>query len=309
MAVFDSLWDDLKHHFRTGNMVTKLLLINVFVWAGLKIIWIGIRLFNPDFGEAMDAYTGILHGLSTRSNLGELITHPWGLLTAMFVHDEFWGHLMSNLIALGLFGRVVGDLIGDRRILPIYLMGGLVGGVFFILYSNVVYGYNQFAYGASAAAMAMVGTGLFLAPDYEFNFLLIGRVKLKWVALLLFFLDLVGIADRFNDGGHIAHIGGFGFGALFIHQLREGNDWSEPVNRFLQKISGWLGLNAKPRRSEPRGKSPLFVSWQKPEQVSDIDPELNYESQLNVILDKIKKQGYSNLSQEEKDFLERASKR
>ena len=37
-----------------------------------------------------------------------------------------------------IFGNIVSDLIGDKRVLPIYLLGGLVGNLFFFVFANPI---------------------------------------------------------------------------------------------------------------------------------------------------------------------------
>jgi membrane associated rhomboid family serine protease len=312
MSIFDSTWKDARHAFTSGNMVTKLMLVNTAVFVVMMIVWIGIRMTNPDQFVAQSRFEWFYHLFCTPSDLGTLIWQPWSLFTSMFLHVDFWGHLLSNLIFMGLFGRVVGDLIGDRRVLPIYLAGALIGDLFYILQSNIVTpGVDHYALGASGGVMAFAGAALLLAPDYEYFFLILGRVKLKYVVGLLVLLDLVGIADDINTGGHIAHLGGFALGCFFVMRLREGKDLSEPINRILERISSFFSWRQRPQVTTRRKAVRVTMSppaHTKGHAASDThDP--SFQEKLDTILDKIKMQGYEGLTQEEKNFLYEASKK
>ena len=79
-----------------------------------------------------------------------------------------------------------------------------MGNVVFFIVANTL-NIGSFALGASAAVTAMLACAALVAPDYIFNVLLIGPVKLKYIALVLIFLDLVAIANNYNAGGSFAH--------------------------------------------------------------------------------------------------------
>ncbi|MBK8350183.1 MAG: rhomboid family intramembrane serine protease [Saprospirales bacterium] len=62
-----------------------------------------------------------------------MLYKPWQLFTYMFLHEKFW-HILWNMVALYWFGNIVGDLIGKSKVIPIYILGGLVGGFFILQY-------------------------------------------------------------------------------------------------------------------------------------------------------------------------------
>lgn len=314
MSIFDSTWKDARYAWQQGNMVTKLMILNALIFVLMMVLWIAIRLVTPDQFLAEDRFQSVYHLFCTPSNLGTLIMQPWSLLTSMFLHVEFWGHLLGNLIFLGLFGRIVGDLIGDRRILPIYIQGALLGDALYLLQSNLMTpGAEHYALGASGGVMALAGAALILAPDYEYYFLILGRIKLKYVVGLLVLLDLVGIADNYNTGGHMAHIGGFAFGCFFVMRLRDGHDLSTAFNRLWDTVTGWFNSGKKTRPATSKPRKAVRVTMNTPNyakgQSAPSDETISFQEKLDAILDKIKASGYESLSQEEKDFLFEASKR
>lgn len=310
MAVFRSIWEDIKHSFRGGNMVARLLLVNFAVFALVKIIFVLFWLAMP--GNRDKAGDLFEQGLLFFCMPGDwrLLWHVWAPVTSMFLHEGF-GHFLGNLIALYLFGIIVGDLIGDRRVLPIYLAGGLVGNVLYFISAQFMPFVGSYALGASGAIMALAGAALILAPDYRVMLFLFGEVKVKYIVLVLVLLDLVGIANQSNTGGHAAHIGGFAAGCLFVFRLRDGKDLSEPINRLLDKVMRWF-LPHRPRPKKAKRKTqPAFrttFGGAKGNSASDTN-DMSFQERLDAILDKIKEKGYENLSQEEKDFLYDASKK
>lgn len=306
--MFESIINDIRTVFRHGHMVNRLMLINFMVWVGVILIKLLTTLFD---GADSPVFDDVLHKLCMPGQWQEIFTQPWGLLTSMFLHEGFM-HLLVNLMFLYMFGAVVGDLIGDRKILPIYVVGGIVGSLLFML-SDFWKDYPvPYALGASGAVMALAGASVTLNPDHRLMLMFIGEVKLKYVVLVLLLLDLLGIANNDNTGGHIAHIGGFLTGIFLISKLRDGVDWIEPIANLFDRIFNWFNnlFNKKSRRSKPRTafKQHQFTQNRGGSARSD-NHDLSHQEKLDAILDKIKEAGYDNLSQEEKDFLFDASKR
>lgn len=292
-------------------MVTKLVIVNFGVFALVNIIYFVLWLANQG-ADVSEAYWRFLRWFCISSDWRTLIWQPWTLFTHMFLHQGLW-HVLNNIIGLYLFGTIVGDLIGDRRVLPIYLLGGLVGGVLFFISAQFLPYVGAYALGASGAVMALAGTALILAPDYRVMLFLLGEVKVKYIVLVIVLLDLVGIANAVNSGGHVAHIGGFAMGCLFVYRLRDGQDLAAPVNRLLDWLSG-LFRPGVPRRKAPAPKRKPQMAYKggafgnKPGNITD-NQELSFQEKLDAILDKIKQKGYENLTPEEKEFLYQASKK
>ena len=312
--MLDSIWQDVKREFGSGNMITRLIIINiaVFVLVNLIKIFVGGA---SGFQEAADI-SPVLKFLALSSDGWYNLTHPWVIFTSMFLHEGFW-HILWNMLFLYWFGRIVGDLIGDHHILPLYLLGGLVGGLAFFLTANLLpYGeYTRFALGASGAVMAIVVASAVTAPDYNLHLLFVGSVRLKYVVAILVFLDLIGLANMVNTGGHFAHIGGALFGWFYIVRLRAGQDFSIPVNNFMNALSNYFkSFGGKSKSSASKGKHKVvykkmsFRRGGRAHSITDTE-DLSHQEKLDAILDKINKTGYDSLTEEEKDFLYNASKK
>ncbi len=298
--MFQSILDDLKQAIRSGNMITRLIIINCIVFLFTAI---GGALFPA-------AYDVIFPYIALPGSLFELVTRPWTVITHMFVHAGTM-HLLFNMLFLYWFGRIVGDLLGDRRILPLYFLGGLVGAIAYIVSHQLLpSAVGPYAVGASAAIMCMVATAGAIAPDYIIRLIFIGDVRLKYVVLFIIFMDLIGATEG-NTGGHIAHLGGAAFGFIFVRQLHEGTDLSRPMENFLNKIRGWVNETPEETKIRKKKKTPLKVAHKgKPAHKQDNSPKSqNFQAELDRILDKIKDDGYESLTAEEKEFLFQASKK
>lgn len=309
-----SIWEDVKREFSYGNMVTRLVIINCafFVFINLVKIIMTIAYGGPE--NAGDTFDNFLHFFCMSSDAWYLITHPWVFFTSIFLHEGFF-HILWNMLFLYWFGRIVGDLIGNHRIFPIYLLSGLFGNVIFFLTANFLYAStasNGFALGASGAVMGIVAASAMVAPNYLMRLILIGEVKLKYIVAVLIFLDMIGIANDVNTGGHFAHLGGVIMGWIFVTQLQKGNDMSEPVNNMLDRLQNFFkGLtgNSKAKSRRPKVVYKATEQSQKSRQRGTDPKDASHQEKLDAILDKIKKSGYDSLNDEEKEFLFKASKK
>lgn len=295
-----SIIDDIKSTFRYGDMVSKLIIINVAVFVVINLI----KVFTHYTGGEDSLYSTLIHYLAIPASFSELMWKPWTLFTHMFLHVGFW-HIVWNMLLLFWFGRIVGDFLNDNRVLPLYILGGLCGGLVYIITIQA-----GFAMGASAAIMAFVIAAAAISPDYIFHLLLIGPVRIKYIALAIVFMDIVGTTGNINTGGHFAHLGGAAFGALFVYMLRNGFDMS---NVFT--LSNATSNKQTASRSTTQRKSPLTVLYKSDRYAGDATPEhrqdneSSFQDRLDQILEKIKEKGYENLTNEEKEFLYQASKK
>lgn len=292
--MLDSIIEDIKGTFRSGNMVSRLILVSVVVYLFLTLLRV------LDYNGTI--HSSVLEQLSLTSDLGKLIFRPWVLLTHMFTHTGFWD-IVWNMLLLYWFGRIVGDLLGDKRILPLYIVSGLFSALIFIFWDQVIPGGSSglaISYGSSGAVMAFIFTAATLSPDYMMRLLLLGDVRLKYIALGLLVMKLLMSSGSMI--GFIIPLSGAIFGVAFVSFLRKGFD----MTAWFKKPD----ISTKPKRrktsrekftvvhKEPRQR----VEKKAKKQVSD------KQSELDRILDKINEKGIDHLSDEEKEFLSNASK-
>ena len=313
--MFKSIVEDVKREFSYGNMITQIIIVNAVIFGVINLV----RLFfvlTAGF-EDSGSFDTFMKYLSLSSDLVFDFTHPWVFISHMFTHKGFW-HFLFNMLFLFWFGRIVGDFIGNKKILPLYLLSGFFGALIFLITAPLVYPGTITAIGASAAVMGIVVASGTLAPDYIMRLLFIGDVKLKYIVFVLVFLDIISIGNLVNTGGHFAHLGGAAFGWIFITMLRQGTDLSIPVNKMLDGLVTFVSGSGQPQTKKKKKSTPIFVrhkSQSRAASRSESSPksgpskDLNFQDKLDGILDKIKASGYESLTAEEKEFLFQASKK
>lgn len=303
------LMDELRMHWRTGGSLIRLVLVNVLVFVALLVAHL---VMIPIAGDRVIADflfdTRVIHWLQSTYVWSDLMYRPWTVITYMFVHVDFF-HIFFNLLMLWFSGRLFMDLLGGRRLVGNYVLGGVCGWLIYALAYNYVPGLRAYSdgrdiLGASAAVMGVfIGVASF-RPNMLVNLLIFGEVRLKWIALIYVVLDLVSIRQGMNSGGHLAHIGGALYGYLATTQLERGRDWSGGLMNGIDRITGLFKRNKGSKlRVEKMDRRKVRVVE---------DAEFNAgkklkEERVNAILDKISRSGYDSLSKEEKDFLFRAS--
>ncbi len=300
----NSIWQDIKLHFKHGGMVNRLIMVNLAVFLAVNMLYVVGFLFQaPDLVEQVLAF------LKVPSSLKSLAFKPWTVMTYMFLHQGFL-HILFNMLWLYWFGRILREYLGDRKILPLYFYGGLAGAAAYILFYNIFPAFassvqHSTMLGASAGVMAVVVGTATLLPNNIIRLVFIGDVQLKWIAAFSVILDAVMIGGYGNSGGHIAHLGGAFLGFLFIKNLQNGKDWSLGFNKLVDRFTGTYERKQRPgpkivyknegkMRSSRRKKEPVYTE--------------DKQERLDSILDKISDSGYESLSQEEKEFLFKASK-
>lgn len=300
-----SIVQDIRTAFsRRDNALIQLILLNVLVFAGLIVVRAILTV-----SSASGYYTLLLQQFALSSALPVLIRHPWTLLTYAFTHEGFL-HIIFNLLNMYYFGQLVQEYLGDRRLVSIYILGALAGAAVFLLAYNLIPAFQPGLgipmVGASAAVTAIIVAGATLLPDYTFTLILIGPVKIKWIAAVVVLISLAGVNGG-NPGGEIAHLGGALLGFVFIKQLQAGRDLGRPV----QAVGNWfrslgarrptMRVSSTSRRPEPVAAASASGS-KKP-----AGPGQPLQDEIDTILDKISRSGYESLSKEEKQKLFRAS--
>ncbi|MCB0794373.1 MAG: rhomboid family intramembrane serine protease [Flavobacteriales bacterium] len=289
------LREDIQVQWRTGGMLVRLILVNVGVFLGLHLIGLVLWLFG--LGNV-----DVLYWLKSTSDLSKLIQRPWSVVTYMFLHEGLL-HILFNMIVLWFAGRIFQDLLGPKRLLGNYLLGGLFGLALYIISYNSFPVFQRYAEGSTILGASAAVMGVFIGiaayrPELVVHLILLGPVRLKYIALIYVIIDLVSVRQGVNSGGHIAHLGGALYGFLAAQQLRKGRDWSLGLVNGLEQ-----GLDLARGRRSGRMKVTHRGSRTKPK----VPTREKDQDRVDRILDKISKSGYDSLSKEEKDILFRAS--
>lgn len=296
-----SIFDEIKGSYKRGTTLNKLIYINVGVFLLLHISVIFLVLFNQ-FGRD-ESISEILFYLAVPADLSELIRRPWTIISYMFTHGALY-HILFNILILYWFGQIFMQEFGEKKVLGIYLIGGLAGAALYIIFFNIFPVFDEvrslsIATGASASVMAIVIAVATIAPQRRMNLILIGPVKIIYIALFLFVTStILDFTD--NTGGKIAHMGGALVGFLFARSYSRGKDFTTGFDRFMDRVATWF----KP------GKRKMKVTHKKPTNDYEYNKQKASEQKdIDAILDKISKAGYESLTKEEKEKLFNMSKK
>ena len=286
------MFKKIMKFFKTNDALFGLIAVNVAVF----VLYHFIRVFYLLFGALH--YFPLARWLAAPSDLETLMVRPWTVVTCIFFHIEIF-HLLFNMLWLYWFGKIFRLYFSSWQLVNVFVLGGLMGVLFYILSYNMfpVFSaakYDSILLGASGGALAVVMAIACYVPKYSINMLFLGRVKLIVIALFATVISIVYISTGENAGGNIAHIGGIFFGYLFAINIQKGRD----ITRWFGRSIAWLGSFFKP-------KPKMKVVYSRPPTDDREYNRLKNEKQKEIdrILDKISVGGYESLTRHEKELL------
>jgi membrane associated rhomboid family serine protease len=293
-----SIWNEIKATFRYGSTLTRLLYINGALFLVVKVLeMIAVLASQPLLAEVAIRY------LAVPASLSDLAAKFWTPITYMFLHQGFI-HFIFNLLWLYWFGRIFLQYLDQRKLVAVYLLGGLSGAAFFVAFYNIFPAFSNEVHvtltlGASASVMAIVVAVAAWVPDHELHLLLLGRIRIKYIALGVFLITTIFDFSE-NTGGKVAHMGGAIFGLIYSYSLKGGIDAGRFINVIIDTVVTLFKPRSKMRVTYRNAKPPkddLEYNRMKAEQQAEIDR----------ILEKISRGGYDSLTSEEKKRLFSAS--
>lgn len=287
-----------------NNALTWLLIINAVVFIMLGIINVIYRFSYDSHMEAMHNFQiQITDWIALPAKADALATRPWTILTYMFSHDDVW-QMIGTVLWLWGFGYIFQELTGNTKIFPVYLYGGLAGAMVFVILSNLVPSSNAASvalFGGGASVMAIAVATTTVAPTYRIFPMIRGGVPV-WVFTIIFaIIDFVFIAGK-NLSIASAHLAGGFIGLLFVVQMNRGNDMGAWMINFYNWVNDLFDPEKKYRK-KPLKQQKFYRVSRKPFEKT---PRVT-QQKLDEILDKINMEGYDALTEEEKDFLKKAS--
>ncbi|HNS17417.1 MAG TPA: rhomboid family intramembrane serine protease [Bacteroidales bacterium] len=313
-APYSSPFDSIRTFFKRRSALSTLIIINVVVFIAVNLVNLFLWLFTITVEmEGITGATRITRWLAVPSHLDALLQKPWTLFTYMFTQENFM-HILLNMVMLYFGGRIFLEYLDEKRLVNTYVWGGLVGALFYIAAFNIFPVFRDsvvlsVALGSSASVLAILIAIATFVPDYSVNLLLLGRIKLRYIAILFVVLDILSI-NRGNPGGHIAHLGGAFWGYLSIILLKKGHPNPLLINWYgIRNMTRWFRRGPRVTyyhkktgsgRQEAGGGRPVT------------DEEYNRmraekQKRIDIILEKISRSGYDSLSREEKELLFKAS--
>ena len=266
----------IKNSFQQKGAMVQIIIVNIAVFLTINVVG------NLSHLQLLPYFALPLNG-------EEFIYKFWTLFSYMFTHVGL-GHIFWNLVSLYFYTQIFYILLGEKKLLRVYVMSGICGGALVLLLGILFPAYfaHNILLGASAAVLGVGGVMLIYAPNYKV--FLFGVLELSFKYIYLGFFAISTIIDLSeNTGGKISHIGGALFGILYGYQLKRGVDMFELA--FLKRNKTKLKIVSHNRPNAKESK----IS--------------NEEATMNILLDKISKSGYDSLTKAEKDILFKLSQK
>lgn len=299
--MLDSVFKDIRYELVRGNNIKKLIFLNAILFLLLTFFQVILLGFSE---TAQQTFQNIVNAFQLPVDLRKVIFQPWSIITYSFINFGFW-KIIFLLLFLFWFGTIAGDLIGDRRVMLLYLFSVIFGGLIAILCANVLpFGFNKELYlnGAYTGVFGLMMASAILAPDYHMRLFIIGRIKLKYVVLVTVAIAIIYMTFKYRDVNSYAHIGGLFAGYAYIFLLRKGLMPNFPI---LQQTFS----RKKKSNSQQTKIVNLFASIKESELKIRNQHKVYNEDHLDRILEKIKRSGQDSLTKEEKDFLSQYSQK
>ncbi len=216
----------------------------------------------------------------------------WEFVTFQFLHGGFQ-HVLFNCMGIFFFGPWMERWWGSQKFIIYYLLCGVAGAAFFTLlvYLGILPrdGLQSPLVGASAGIYGILIGVAVVAPDLRVRlFFPPIELSMRQLAVALMAISAGSILLKWggNEGGEAGHLGGAILGFILVRYpwLLRG----EGISRVIQTkaFSREPAAGLKPR------------SMLEKERAAAVD----------VILDKISRDGFHSLSQAEKDFLQEVAK-
>lgn len=293
-----------KSIFQPGfdNAVVSLIIFNLIVFTTLFGLYL-IYLVTYDTADAAKPVfiSQLLGNLNVPADPAVFIYKPWTLLSFMFTHTHLnFFRLFANMLWLWSFGYIFQSIAGSSRVIPVYLYSGFIAAVVFV--SSYPLFETNLAPEMTGAAASIVGlcvAATVMSPGYRL-FPMLGNGIPLWVLSVVFLIiDLGTVSMSMNL--LMAHLAAGLMGYAYATLLRNGKDIGEWMNRF----GNWsLDLFNPEKKYSSREKQTLYYKAKKQPFIKK--PNLT-QQKLDEILDKINQKGYDTLTEEEKEFLKKAS--
>ncbi|PQJ82150.1 rhomboid family intramembrane serine protease [Polaribacter glomeratus] len=283
-----SFIDNLKKRYFNGNIVDKLIYINIAVFVITLLISVLQGLYKGEINW-------LVAWFSLDDDYSSLFKKPWSIITYGFLHADFL-HILMNVLVLHFIGNLFIAFFTEKQLLSFYILGTFFGGLLFIFSQNyfpLFEGKSSLLVGASAGISAIfIGIATYM-PNYQLKLRFIGFVKLWYLAAFWLALDVIAL-DGNNAGGHFAHLGGSLFGFLYVTKAN---------NKEINIFNGILSLFKTKRK-------PLKTVYKSAKKTTNSEKNTDLtQQQIDAILDKISKSGYDTLTKNEKEFLFRQGKK
>ena len=288
-----------------GNALVALFALNIIFFLLLVLIEV-VYAFMQQPAGAFNAE--MVQWFALPAGLTKFSERPWTIITYVF-SDTGTNiiRLISNMIWLWAFGYLLQQMAGNDKLIPIYIYGGVVGGIVFILAHYIVPSAKAVTevdalLGANAGTLAVAMATTTLSPDHRFFTQIRNGIPI-WVLMGIYILiDFAGVAGQ-APSHSLSHLGGALAGFIFVLLMRRGYDGSIWMNQFYHWLMNLFNPYKKPTKEKIKETNFYKTEGRKPfEKTTHIT-----QQRVDDILDKINQKGYNFLTEEEKQILKKAS--
>ena len=287
-----------------GNALVALFTLNVIFFLVLLMAQV-VYFFYQQTPQLYNAQ--VVQWFELPSSLSKLSERPWTILTYMFSDTgQNLIRIISNMLWLWAFGYILQEMTGNDKLIPIYIYGGVLGGIVFIAANYLIpplriLGNSTALLGANAGTMAVAMATTTLSPNHKFFTQIRGGIPI-WVLMAAYlFIDLVGVASL-NAAYSLSHLAGATAGFVFVLLLRKGKDGSVWMNRLYD---WFINLFNPDKKSKTSVKEKVFYNTGNRTPYSK--QAIVWQQRVDEILDKINQKGFEFLTEEEKKILKKAS--
>lgn len=307
------LTDEFKNVWtKPNNALMQIIVINIMVFVVVNLLYVGFAVSG-----ARNLYAAFAQFVYIPAPIGQFLWRPWTLITYFFTHQNPL-HILFNMWIMYWFGLIIKDFLGNGKVIALYLLGGIAGGLIYLLCFNTLPYFMALTpelgmLGASASVYAIVVAAATYKPHLEMSLLFFGNIRIVYIAIAVIVLSFIGVGSASSDagaGGNLAHLGGALIGFIFIKQYERGIDWSVPITSFLNLLmrpfGSKSGTRAKKSSAKQKVNSGKASGTKSKGQTSPASPS---QDEVDMILDKISAYGYDSLTTDEKQILFKASQK
>ena len=179
--------------FKKKSILHQIIYINFIIFIILNLI--KVISFLSEF-----EIENTINKLYLTTNKDDLISQPWSFFTYIFIHNDII-HLTVNMLWLYFIGKVFLYHLTSKQFLITYFLGGISGGLLYVIAYNYtpaleIFSKNISVIGASASVLAIIIAIATYKPNYNIFFQFIGKIKLKYIAIICVLLDLINIRNQ-----------------------------------------------------------------------------------------------------------------